>query len=360
MSQARIKKQESKDVKTESTPKVSNSDTLFYLVLGFIILFIPVFHVRTALDITLFPRLTAVCTMLTIVTAYLALKKPDWMKQASSVLRNPVFLILILFWFTLVITMLFARQPVEGFFDLFKNLLFATAICVVSMLFVSKPDWHVRIPWMVMIASLIALAIGAKQYYEKVFLTEGRYLKDGREDIYAVEGIMSHKNEYSNALMLMLPFLLYGIYKLKGPSRIIASILTALQITMIILLKTRAVWVGVVAIGLVAAIAIVLDYQKMGISRQWRNVIGALMVTGIATITVIYNLPKATDDFSVVGRIQSITDTQSWHNINRIKIWGATVEMIKDHFWLGVGPGNWNSAGAFCRHSADQLGKATQ
>ncbi len=342
MSQARIKKQESKDVKTESTPKVSNSDTLFYLVLGFIILFIPVFHVRTALDITLFPRLTAVCTMLTIVTAYLALKKPDWMKQASSVLRNPVFLILILFWFTLVITMLFARQPVEGFFDLFKNLLFVTAICVVSMLFVSKPDWHVRIPWMVMIASLIALAIGAKQYYEKVFLTEGRYLKDGREDIYAVEGIMSHKNEYSNALMLMLPFLLYGIYKLKGPSRIIASILTALQITMIILLKTRAVWVGVVAIGLVAAIAIVLDYQKMGISRQWRNVIGALMVTGIATITVIYNLPKATDDFSVVGRIQSITDTQSWHNINRIKIWGATVEMIKDHFWLGVGPGNWN------------------
>jgi O-antigen ligase len=342
MSQSRQKHQDSRQPKKTASVEIANSNLAFYALLGFIILFIPVFQVRTALDVTLFPRLTAVCTFLTLMTAYLSFKKEDWIKQAMPVLRNPIFLVLLFYWLTIIITMVFARQPAEGFFDLFKNLLFITAIAVVSVLFVSKPDWHAKLPWLVMIAAFIALSIGAKQYYEKVFLSTGEYLKDGRADIYAVEGIMSHKNEYSNSLMLMLPFLFYSIYRLKGGARALAFVITFCQLIMIMLLKTRAVWVGVVALGLVASIAIVLDYQRMGISRKWRNIIGGLVATGIATILVIYNLPKASDDFSIVGRIQGITDTQSWHNINRLKIWGATIELIKDHFWMGVGPGNWN------------------
>lgn len=323
-------------------PEKANPDFFFYMLLGFIILFIPVFHNKTALDITLFPRLTAVCTLLTLVSAYLMIKRPSWMTENSSVWRSPSLLILLSYLFIILVTMYFARQPVEGFFDFFKNLLFVSVIALVSLLFVSKPDWHTKIPWLVIIASIIALSIGAGQYIEKVLLTKGHLLKDGREDIYAVDGIMSHKNEYSNALMLMLPFLLYAMYRFKGAARLLGILVTGLQLTMIILLKTRAVWLGVLALTLVAGLAIVLDYKKMGVSRVWRNLIGGTMLGMLLTLVVIYNLPKSADDFSIVGRIQSITDTQSWHNINRLKIWKATSEMIQDHPWLGVGPGNWN------------------
>jgi hypothetical protein len=64
----------------------------------------------------------------------------------------------------------------------------------------------------VIISSLIATFTGLSQYLKEIPGTSGSELFRA---LYEVNGNMGHKNQYAISLFLMLPFVLYGIYKLK-------------------------------------------------------------------------------------------------------------------------------------------------
>jgi tetratricopeptide (TPR) repeat protein len=90
------------------------------------------------------------------------------------------------------------------------------------------------------------------------------------------------------------------------------------------------------------SLAGVLFSERLGLAKLYRNILAAALVLGATGLIVILLMPKDPDEFTFIGRIQSIFSTESGNNVPRLKIWAGTLNMIKDNFWIGVGPGGWN------------------
>jgi len=322
--------------KENSAPNMS----LFYFFAAFIILVVPVFHIRDALDQALMPR-TMIMSAFVLIIGFILLYTRYFDAASFSIFRLRIFPVLIGYFAIVALSIAFANNYRESFFDIVRTFIFVSMVGIASYLFSRTESWKEILPRFVMLAAVIALAIGARQYYNDVIMAEAEFLPDGRSVVYMVYGLMFHKNEYSTALALMLPFIGYGIIRYKGLWRI-ASIAVALAlVVMILLVETRAVWVGIMLGGLVMSVCVVVFAKKLNIPILYRNGMIGLMAGGALAIVVIFSLPKPKDQYSMIGRLRSITDTRSQHNIHRINIWKSTIELIKEHPITGIGAGNW-------------------
>ncbi len=318
----------------------TRDNTLFYIFSGFLLLFIPFFQMKQTLDFNLMPRMTAMGVSYFVLAAFVFRPK-FWLSTQSGLLRNPIFPILISYLLVSVVSLFFSAVYQEGVFDVLRTMLFIGTIAFASLIFFKTDEWEHKVSMFVLAAAGIAVALGAYQYIDRVLYSTLKELPDHRPIIYLVDGAMLHKNEYSNALMLMLPFLGFGVFYGKKGWRLAFGVMLLAVLGMILLLKTRAVWLGIVAAGLLMLVLAVFQHKKLGIKPLWRNIAGIGTLLFFGSLAVIFSLDRPKDSFSLLGRIWSMTDTTSEYNIHRLSIWRGTVDMIKDHLWLGVGPGNW-------------------
>jgi O-antigen ligase len=259
-----------------------------------------------------------------------------------GVLKNPLLLIVLFYCFSTLIAWSMSRVPQEGYMDIVRISLFLGLIAIGALAFDKKVNWQEILPIMVSIAALMALYVGFKQYIVEVLQNTSQTLEDGRATIYKVEGLMSHKNEYSNALMLMVPFLAFGLYRLEKGWRLFVGLMLVGVLAMIFILKTRAVWVGLMGALYGMALLGTIFHKKLEIPQVLRNIVLAILVLIGIAVLFIFNMNKPSDDFSFLGRIYSLIDLESYHNVHRLRIWKATWQMILDKPWFGWGPGNWN------------------
>lgn len=312
----------------------------FYALTAYIILFIPVFHIRHALDQALMPR-TMMMSAFVLIMAFGLLYTKYYSAASFSLFRLRIFPVLAGYLAVVLLSIVFAINYRESFFDIVRTFIFVSMVGIASYVFYRTEGWQEKLPRFVLVAAVIALAIGSWQYYNDVIKADKEFLPDGRSVVYKVYGLMFHKNEYSTALALMLPFIGYGIFRFKGLWRIASIVVAFALLVMIVLVETRAVWVGLMVAGLVLPAFAAIYARKLKIPILYRNVLIGLMVTGALAIGVILSLPKPKDQYSLLGRIRSITDTRSQHNIHRLSIWKSTIQLIKEHPLTGIGAGNW-------------------
>jgi len=313
---------------------------LFYFFFGYLLLLIPLVFFAQAVDRSLMPRLFALALLLLITGAIVFGGKP--MRDLDfSVFRRWIFPLLGLFVLTTVISALFATNTREVYFDMVKTVLFAGGLSFSALLMLRTPDWPEKLSKLAVVAAIPTLFIGAVQYVQRVVLADGILLPDGRIVEYAVTGLMAHKNIYSVFLMLLLPFTVFGIYRLRGKWQVASVGVTSLILLMILLLKTRSAWVGIAAGVFVALVLLILFARQFQFPVLWRNWAGILLAGGVIGLAVLMWVGKTAEPYSFPGRVRSIVDTRSPHNIHRLNVWNGTVQMVKDHPILGVGPGNW-------------------
>jgi len=334
----RTKGQPTSIKKTVANIPVSSS-ILFWLLASMFILFLPYFQIKTAMDGSLMPR-TMVSSVFLILLAGLVLIKNPWAPKDLSVMKQPIFMGMLLFLFLGILSMLLSYRPVEGIPDTIRIGIWTGVTLMSAIIFSNTQKWDEKIPILVAIAALIAFFVGFEQYNTEVIQNTATKLEDGRPTIYKVEGRMSHKNEFSNALMLLIPFLVYGIYKLKTLGKFLCGIALTTTLILIILLKTRAVWLGILGSIYMMAVVGLVYYKKLGIKPIVRNVVGGALLVLTAGLLTIFLMGNPGDDFSFRGRIFSMLDTQSNHNIHRLNMWKATILMARESFF-GVGPGIW-------------------
>lgn len=314
---------------------------LFIFFTGFLTIFLPLFQLSSAQDVTLMPRILALSLFLLIISLLLFANGAQGTKD-NAILRNPLFFILLAYLGVSVAAMAFAQVYQESFFDIVKTCLFIGVIASGAIIFQNTPDWDSKLVSWITIAAFLVLTVGVQQYIQYVVQNPIGILPDGRPTIYLVTGRMSHKNEYSNALLLMLPFLAYGIYRRNGVWRLMCAFATAAVLLMIILIKTRAVWVGVLGGAFTVALLSLFFHRQFAIKPLIRYGLMGALGLGITGLIVVFSMDKAADPYSLLGRIQSVIDLNSSNNIHRLNVWKATLQMIGDTFWLGRGPGNWN------------------
>jgi O-antigen ligase len=330
-----IKKKRSRKLRKDTTEVF-----IFWFFFGFLTLLLPLVHFNAALDTVLMPRLLALSSFLLVITLFVVLAR---IRKTGDF----GFIRLSVFWVAtgfLLITTLTANGALnykESFFDISKTIVFVVTLFYAFFILQQHKDWPADLARLITVAALIAVSIGFVQYVSRVLPYPDPLLPDRRSVVYLVDGLMAHKNLYASSLMLMLPFLVYGCFKFKGAWKWTVITASVLVVFLIVLLMTRAVWLGL-AVGIAfIVLLLIVKGQLIGLSARFR----VLMAAGSFLIFVVaFGVLSKMDsghDFTLVERIKSIVSPRDAHNQPRIKIWNITLEMAKDHPITGVGPGNW-------------------
>lgn len=321
-------------------------DTGAHLLLffGFVLyVLMPSTQVRTLLDFNLMPRTILLSAFLPIA-AFWAFRAGYLTGPVSGALRKIVFPILLGYLAVSMIALIGSDVFQEGIYDIIKTVFLIVVVGLAALIFADRDDWADRLAFFALVAACIHLAVGFYQYATIVMPSKVQYMPDGYNIIYQVKGLMLHKNEFSNALLMLMPFLAFGIYRFKGAWRWVFVIAMVALLVMVLLLKTRAVWLGIVLALFVVAVVLVLRPASFGIRPMYRNALATLLVGGVLGLGWIFSMDAPEDPYAIISRIQSVGDFGSRDNIWRLRVWQGTVDMIRDNPVLGVGPGNWRLA----------------
>lgn len=149
--------------------------------------------------------------------------------------------------------------------------------------------------------------------------------RDFWDAVYQVKAGFGHKNLLSGALFLALPFTLRLLRTGKGGWKLLAFLTLAVLVIDLVLLRTRAVWLGA---GIAVVFAAVWYFVRK--SERLALVTSALLpvlLIAVAALLIGVGVKSRLSDQANLDRRQ-----QFWHN---------SVEMIKERPITGVGAGNW-------------------
>lgn len=327
-----------KNSKPQQLPALSSQ--LFYSLTGFLVVVLPFFYLNFVNDRTLMPRLLLLDIFLLIFTIILYQKRKEFQLN-FSILRNPLLIIFSLNVLITFVSQFFAINFAEGFFDTVKTFTMVLLCFLLIQMFLTTPDWPERISLLALVAAIIALIIGFYQYFSNVVFNTLTVLPDGRPAIYLVRGLMSHKNQFSSSLMLMLPFVGMAILKFKSTVKHVSILVFTLIIVLLTLLETRSVWVGTLVGGFIFVFALVLLASHFRLAAKMRWLLLALLVVTTSVFAGIVISGGGANQKTYLDRLKSITNPNLGNNVYRLKAWKATIEMIKDKPVTGVGAGNW-------------------
>lgn len=335
-----MKKKNNKQTAHKTPQKKEAIPWFFYSFFGVLFSMLPLVYYRSGLDPAIHPRLLFLSVLLIPAMIYLV-----WMKRKpalnTSVLFQPVFWFLIAYALITALSMLYAVNRGEGYYDSCKSFSVLILVGVSSILILNTREWHRFFPVFFIVPALILLVVGAMDYYNFVLFATTPRTRENLEWIYEVRGNMAHKNQYAISLMLMLPFLGYGVYKKTGLLKWVFVLLSALILVYIAVLQTRSVWVGITLAVFAGCILLILFAQRFNINKGIRLGLGISLLAMVISLGSVIYFSKTTDKNSIIHKIKNITNPSDGNNRHRVKIWELTGKMIMDRPLEGVGAGNW-------------------
>ncbi|MCX6266263.1 MAG: O-antigen ligase family protein [Bacteroidetes bacterium] len=326
--------------KNAKTPQARDAGILFNVFFIFLILILPLVFFQTAQDSSLLPRMLILTTFLLGFSVYLiAFYKGTLPDQ--SLLKNPVFVFGGLYLIMTVLSLAAAVNRSEGLFDMAKTGITLLVAFYAAHFFSTTAGWFTRLSNLAVIAVLAAVAIGFYQFFTQVPGHEQERLANGREMINVVKGLMGNKNEYASYLLLLLPFTLYAAVFGKAGWRKMAMASTAFLFIMLILVETRAAWLGIFMAGCTVMAIVLIIYKKLGISS--RQVKIAMIVVSSVVVLVAAGVVEGGKftHSKYLEKLGSILRPEAGNNHFRLNTWKITAEMAMDHPVAGVGAGNW-------------------
>ena len=284
-------------------------------------------------DTTLIPRLLALMVFLTLALAWCARPKV-WRRFDFSILRSPVVACFGLYALVTAASLAFAINPTAGFNDLFRTVGALVVLCLSCLILASTPRWPELLVRIVCIAAAGACLLG---YYQIV--SKFGWGPPTRREAEAVTGFMSNVNLYAGFLNLLLPFCVCGIFMQRGYWRIVACVCSFAVVALVILLQSRAAYIGMGASLLVTGGAVVFFGKNLGVSLSrrslvWTGAIAVLAIGGLAAVLA--------GDNPVAQRFRTLL-TADFQTIDggRLMVWQMALEMARDYFFTGAGAGNF-------------------
>lgn len=236
-------------------------------------------------------------------------------------------------WFIYVLfsalSIINAYNVVDSIFELSKIILVGTLILFFQVVFQGKEVPLKKISRIITVAAFFQCCVGYAQKFNIL-------------DVYGATsghlGTMTHPNQYSIHLMMMFPFVVMNILFSKGKEKVASATILSLMSIMLILTKTRSVWVGMViimifAVVLVASSPVLKSTYRTLIKKNMAIILSWLIVTTALGVVCIMS------DYKEIS--EHVFDLVEAKSSGRGMLWNYTIGMVNDHPIIGVGIGNW-------------------
>jgi len=303
-----------------------------YVLLVFLALVIPFNHSSSTIDPVLIPQYISLA-----LTCFLFMLISILNKDNLQILNSKYVLVILGYLSFVFISFFRITNLSEGLVETLKILLeFIFLAAVVDN--VSENEESIDlITKAVVVSAFFAELEGIYQ-----FRSLGSY-----SEIASITANMANKNLFASFLMLTLPFLFYGSLFFRSYWRFLSFISLILEVAFILLLRGRAVWVGLFLSGTICTIVLLLMLAKfknssvrvIGIVKKNRRKLffTASLLILVSSVMVWLQRTKITGH----NYFQLSTQNPLLNPHGRLDVWRNTLHMIGDHYLTGVGPGNW-------------------
>lgn len=184
-------------------------------------------------------------------------------------------------------------------------------------------------------------------------------------------GLMANRNLFGSAQALVLPFVIYLLYRDKGLARIFSTFTAMCVVGSIYISQTRAAYISTTLLVIACAVLVLLfipEFRKRTLVLGATVIAGLLMILGLVKFDEMLKYrpkkstrqserviskketklpekqaPEADDSESVIDlgtELESIIGNSESVK-ERLVVWSESIGIIKDNPLLGVGPGNW-------------------
>jgi O-antigen ligase/predicted esterase/tetratricopeptide (TPR) repeat protein len=152
------------------------------------------------------------------------------------------------------------------------------------------------------------------------------------------------------AQLLILPFFvsLSFIHKrYHRGTRLYATLSAFVMFSGILVSRSRAVWLGIILISSVALLWVLISHRAQFKRFLNKQIILTVLILSAGVCTVIYAAHTIMPRYNLPSPLFTVETLQTpleGSAGGRIRRWMNALPMIRDHFFFGVGPGNWTNA----------------
>jgi len=301
---------------------------------------IPFIYTNLTIDPVLLPRflLLAVVTLLLPIVLAVERKKHS-VPNDLSILSRGIFIVAALYCGLCVLSLSQTANIGESLFQLSKTITPFIFLGAISVAMVRNPSLMHHISRTLTVVALLLALVGWCQYLNIAFTS-----LPGNIVPY---GTMANKNLLASAIFLCVPFIFYTLTKTTRLWTACSCAALIVSLALIVISRTRGVWVALVAATVVTAILAVLFRKRL---RDQSRAAGAprrglraavIAVVLVAVVGGIYLAGR--DDLALLDRATSIVSMKDQSVKDRLGIWGNSLAMFTEHPALGVGPGEWRT-----------------
>lgn len=302
--------------------KVENAIFLFVIFISLC------FQLTSTIDFLLVPRFLALGIGLLILVLVFILRKQNFVFNLDIVSGSFVAYFLLHF-----LSILWAPAKSEAIFYTEKVFLSLILFWMASYLFSNSDQLFLN--------TCKVLAFVASVYV-LVALSQILKLKSlDYDSMYAVNALSGHKNLFACFLFLVSIFFISGFLHSAKLWRYIFFGLVTICFGLIILLQTRAVWMGMIATFFLTFVFISLKWIKSGLKLNFKTVFTSIGILLCLLGLIVFILYKTDSLASFFSRMNVFNFSKSASGIERLAVWAKTIDLIKENFWFGVGAGNW-------------------
>lgn len=358
-------------MKKNLTQKKANNTITYFpwvLVLGFFIGLPLIWADESLLDASLLSRqfFLSIFIPILMLIFFVSFPKSDgfkFCKQEKFILYG-----LLTYMAMHIISLANVINGHEALFHMSKEFSFCVFFFLLYQLLKSRYEGRHILIKSVLVSSGIFIAIGVIQLTKADF---SKFLSATSQQSYYLNTIMnevystcSNKNLFGSILFLSLPFSVYGILAFDKNRfdtlfwRPMAIVVTTATICFIAILLSRtvfaALFITIISAAIIFYIYIIkINPQKTGvpISKKLKaTLIGAPIIIVLMTSVLIATTETKIEQ-TIKERIYLTINPERYgykdnqHGESsvamRTLIWGKTIDMIKEHPLVGMGPGQW-------------------
>jgi len=304
-------------------------DSRAKLFLFALLVITPAFYLKTVLDIALVPRF--ICWSVVLIAGVFLFIK-EYPKTKYLKVLDGCFL---LYYVISAFSLMWALNTAEAIFETQK--IFAAFLTYLLLRFLLFKSEGRLIPFLLLCNIAITIIVLCSVFIQ---LAEAPTLfRLAYNNFRDIKGLSSQRNLVCSFLYLTLIFNVLAVsYFEKKTWRRAVLALIVVQVFILLLLQTRAVYIAIIISG----ITFLIGFQVITRYFNYKRILGFAAVLIILVSLVLGRLLLVDDDFNVYVEQFDITKyLTSTSASERINMWEKTTSMIQDKPLSGFGAGNW-------------------
>lgn len=275
---------------------------------------------------------------------FYAVKKVPVFFSLSALLKT-AFLLGISYGLWSIMCLLFAINPSESIYETSRYLLNIILLFLVMIAVKEDPLLILKLCKALLIAALIHSLVGLLQYYKFAFMDIPGSAGNPNDPNPALPyGLMANRNLFGSAQVLLLPFVLFVLYK-AGKVWKYVGVITLMGIAAsIVVSQTRSAWLATMALIITTIILII----RFSVHRKKWIIYTLISFVSTALIIALLLITNPGSNFANSVKVRALSlvkpSPDSFKKSDRLIEWNKSLRLIKDHPVTGVGPGNWKLA----------------